>query len=51
MVRCQTNKVVFSLIREIEEKGFGHFFIISSSSHFFNKADFEEYLNKTFCWN
>ena len=26
------------------EKGLEHFFIASSSSHFFNKTDFEQYL-------
>ena len=26
------------------EKGLGHLLIASSSSHFFNKADFEKYL-------
>ena len=32
----------------IVEKGLGHVFITSSSSHFFNKTDFEQYL---FGWN
>ena len=31
---------------EIEEKGLGHFFITSSSSHFFDKTDLEPYLFK-----
>ena len=26
------------------EKGLGHLFITSNSSHFFNKTDFEQYL-------
>ena len=33
------------------EKGLGHFFVTSSSSHFFNKTDFEQYVfnvNETF---
>ena len=28
------------------EKGLGHLFSISSSSHFFNKTDFKQYLFK-----
>ena len=28
----------------IREKYLGHFFVTSSSSHFFNKIDFEQYL-------
>ena len=28
----------------IVEKGLGHLFITASSSHFFNKADFKQYL-------
>ena len=29
---------------EIVEKDSGHLFIVSSSSHFFSKTDFEQYL-------
>ena len=44
MVRSQTNQIVFLQIKEIVEKGLGHLFVISNSSHFFNKTDFELYL-------
>ena len=36
----------FLRIKEIVEQGLGHLFIASSSSHFFNKTDFERYLLK-----
>ena len=35
-------------IREIVGKGLGYLFIISSSSHFFNKTDFEQYMSLNF---
>ena len=35
---------MFSRIREIGKKYFGHLFITSSSFRFFNKTDFEQYL-------
>ena len=44
MVRSQTNKIVFSQIKEIVEKGLGHLFVALNSSHFFNNTDFEQYL-------
>ena len=44
MVRSRTDYMVFLRIKEIVENGFGHLFITSSSSHFFNKTDFEQYL-------
>ena len=31
-------------IKRIVEKGLGHLFITSGSSHFFNKTHFEQYL-------
>ena len=37
-------------MKRIVEKGLGHLFIISSSSHFFNKTDFEQYLFKKVVW-
>ena len=44
MVRNQTNYIVFSKTKEIVEKGLGHLFITSNSSHFFNKTDFKQCL-------
>ena len=46
MVRSQTDKNVFLQIKGIVEKDLGHLFITSSSSHFFNKTNFERYLFK-----
>ena len=43
MVRGQTNQIVFSRINEIVEKGSMYLFITLSSSHLFNKTDFEQY--------
>ena len=50
MVRTQTDQIVFLRVRVIVEKGLGHLFITSSSSHFFNKTDFPQYLFK-YCIN
>ena len=36
-------------MKGIGEKYFGHVFITSSSSHFFNEIEFEQYLFKFFC--
>ena len=48
MVRSQTIKSRRLLANKgIVEKGLGYLFITSSSSHFFNKTDFEQYLFKT----
>ena len=44
MVLSQTDWMVFLQITRTEEQGLGHLFITSSSSHFFNKTDFEQYL-------
>ena len=43
MVWGQTNQIVFSRINEIVEKGSMYLFITLSSSHLFNKTDFEQY--------
>ena len=43
MVRSKTDYNVFSWLKRIVEKGKGHFCITSSSSHFFNKTNFEQY--------
>ena len=44
MVRSQTNYIAVLQIKKIVEKGLRHLFVTSSSSHFFNKTDFEQYL-------
>ena len=36
--------MVFLRIRGTVEQGLGNLFVASSSSHFFNKTDFEQYL-------
>ena len=46
MVRGQNDFNLFLQIRGIAEQDMGHFFITSSSSHFLNKTDFEQYLFK-----
>ena len=44
MAQSQTQESVFSRINGILEKGLGQLFITASSSQFFNKTDFEQYL-------
>ena len=44
MIGSQTDSIVFLRLSGIVEKGLGHLIITSSSSHFFNKVDFEQYL-------
>ena len=40
-----TEALIFADI-EYMEQGFGHLFVTSSSSHFFNKTDLEQYLTQ-----
>ena len=49
MVRRQNGLNPFLRIRGIVEQGWEQLFIISSSSHFFNKTDFEQYLVNEHC--
>ena len=44
MVRSQTDQIIFFPINGIVEQGLGHSFSNSTSSHFSNKTDFEQYL-------
>ena len=46
IVRSQADKMVLSRIRGTVEKGLRHLFITSSSSHFFQESNFEQYLFK-----
>ena len=47
MVRSPSDQIIVLQIRKIVEKGFGHLFITSSSSHFYYETDFEQYLFKS----
>ena len=49
-IHGQTEQIVFSQIKRIGEKYLWHLFIISSSSDFFNKTNFKQYLFESTFW-